>query len=33
MNDSYQLLRELLLLAIERGHVLAEEDFDDSVFS
>lgn len=29
---SYELLRELLLLAIERGHMLGEKDFDEAVF-
>jgi hypothetical protein len=32
MNDSARLLRELLLLTIERGHVLRAEDFDDALF-
>ena len=32
MNDSYRLLRELLLLTIERGHVLGADDFDDALF-
>ena len=32
LNDSYQLLRELLLLTIEKGHVLSEDDFDHAVF-
>jgi hypothetical protein len=32
MNDSNRLLRELLLLTIERGHVLGAEDFDDALF-
>lgn len=32
MNDSYRLLRELLLLTIEKGHVLGVEDFDDALF-
>jgi len=32
MNDSTRLLRELLLLTIERGHVLGAEDFDDALF-
>lgn len=29
---SYSLLRELLLLAIDRGHALGDEDFDEAVF-
>jgi hypothetical protein len=32
MNDSNRLLRELLLLTIEKGHVLGSEDFDDALF-
>ena len=32
MNDSQRLLRELLLLAIERGHVLGADDFDEALF-
>jgi hypothetical protein len=32
MNDSNRLLRELLLLTIEKGHVLGAEDFDDALF-
>lgn len=32
MNDSYTLLRELLVLTIERGRVLTAEDFDDALF-
>lgn len=32
MNDSFRLLRELLLLTIERGHVLGTVDFDDALF-
>lgn len=32
MNDSHRLLRELLLLTIERGHVLGANDFDDALF-
>lgn len=32
MNDSNRLLRELLLLTIERRHVLGTEDFDDALF-
>lgn len=32
MNDSLRLLRELLLLTIERGHVFGAEDFDDALF-
>jgi hypothetical protein len=32
LNDSFQLLRQLLLLTIETGHVLGQDDFDQSVF-
>lgn len=32
MNDSQGLLRELLLLTIEKGHVLRSDDFDDALF-
>jgi Apea-like HEPN len=32
MNDSYHLLRDLLLLTIAKGHVLRENDFDEAVF-
>ena len=32
MNDSFHILRELLLLTIEKGHVLTTKDFDNSVF-
>jgi hypothetical protein len=32
MNDSNRLLRELLLLTIEKGHVLGVEDFEDALF-
>lgn len=32
MNDSYRLLRDLLLLAITKGHVLGADDFDDALF-
>lgn len=32
MNDSFNLLRELLLLTIEKGHVLTTKDFDNAVF-
>lgn len=32
VDESFQLLRELLLLSIERGHVLGEDDFDQAVF-
>jgi hypothetical protein len=32
MNDSYCLLRDLLLLTIEKRHVLTAEDFDDALF-
>jgi hypothetical protein len=31
MNDSYRLLRDLLLLTIEKGHVLGEQDFDEAL--
>ena len=32
MNDSYQVLRELLLLAVAKGRPLSMEDFDEAVF-
>ena len=32
MNDSYMLLRELLVLTIERGSVLTGNDLDDALF-
>jgi hypothetical protein len=32
MNDSHRLLRELLLLTIEKGHLLSADDFDDALF-
>ncbi len=32
MNDSYRLLRDLLLLTIVKGHVLGADDFDDALF-
>ncbi len=32
LNDSYCLLRDLLLLTIEKGHVLKQQDFDQAVF-
>lgn len=32
MNDSFHLLKELLLLTIEKGHVLSNRDFDNAVF-
>ena len=32
MDDSYRLLRELLLVTIEKGHVLGADDFDDALF-
>ena len=32
MDESYTLLRELLVLNIERGRVLTNEDFDDALF-
>lgn len=32
LNDSYHLLADLLLLSIENGHVLGQEDFDQAVF-
>jgi hypothetical protein len=32
LNDSYNLLAGLLLLSINRGHVLGQEDFDQAVF-
>lgn len=32
MNGSDKLLRDLLLLTIDKGHVLGAEDFDDALF-
>lgn len=32
LNKSYHLLRELLLLIIEKGHMLGQNDFDKAVF-
>lgn len=32
LNDSYQLLADLLLLTISKGHVLGQSDFDSAVF-
>ena len=32
LNDSYHLLGALLLLSINKGHVLGQEDFDQAVF-
>ena len=32
LNDSYRLLADLLLLSVNRGHVLGQEDFDQAVF-
>jgi hypothetical protein len=32
LTMSYELLRELLLLSIERGHMLCSGDFDEAVF-
>jgi len=32
LNDSYHLLADLLLVSIERGHGLGQEDFDEAVF-
>ena len=32
LNDSYHLLAALLLLSINKGHVLDQEDFDQAVF-
>ena len=32
LNDSYHLLADLLLLSIDTGHVLVQEDFDKAVF-
>lgn len=31
MNESNRLLRQLLLLMIEKGHVLGADDFDDAL--
>lgn len=32
LNKSYHLLRDLVLLTIEKGHVLGQKDFDEAVF-
>jgi hypothetical protein len=32
VSDSFQLLRDLLLVSIEKGHPLNQRDFDDAVF-
>lgn len=32
LNDSYHLLADLLLLSINKGHVLGQEDFDEALF-
>jgi hypothetical protein len=32
LNDSYQLLAALMLLSINNGHVLGQEDFDQALF-
>jgi hypothetical protein len=32
MNESHRLLRKLLLLTIEKGHVPGPGDFDDALF-
>lgn len=32
LNDSYKLLADLLLLAIDKGHALGQADFDEAVF-
>jgi hypothetical protein len=32
LDDSYRLLADLLLLAIDKGHVLGQADFDQAVF-
>jgi hypothetical protein len=32
LNGSYALLRDLLILSINRGHALRDEDFDEAVF-
>lgn len=32
LNESDRLLRELLLLSVERGHVLSRDDFDSAIF-
>ncbi len=32
VNDSYGLLRDLLLLSVERGHTLRDRDFDEALF-
>lgn len=32
MNDSYRILRDLLILTITKGHVLGTDDFDGALF-
>jgi len=32
MTDSYEILRDLILLAVAKGHPLSVEDFDDATF-
>ncbi|MBU0714198.1 MAG: hypothetical protein KJ964_02435 [Verrucomicrobia bacterium] len=32
LNGSFQLLKELLLLTIDKGHILNDHDFDDAIF-
>lgn len=32
LNKSYHLLRDLILLTIQKGHVLGQDDFDKAVF-
>jgi hypothetical protein len=32
LDDSFQLLADLLILSINKGHVLNQDDFDEAVF-
>jgi hypothetical protein len=32
LSNSYSLLRDLLLLSIDKGHALCDQDFDEAVF-
>ncbi len=32
MNESYDLLRDLILLSLNKGHALGSSDFDEAVF-
>jgi hypothetical protein len=32
VNDSFHLLKNLLLVSIEKGHAFNQKDFDEAVF-